>query len=370
MNTIRNLPFPLKLGAITLVMLLPVLLLGVFFVRTQMEIISFAQNENAGAEYYHELEESLIPLGEREAYLVAAALGDSRAATDAQAATAAVDEVMTAMDAMQPGFDGAEGEAARQWGQIRSSWQALKAERSGLPSEITASHTALRNQIIDFISWIAGTSGITLDPDPVAYFVLDTAVSRVPALEASFADVRALAARVAAQGSAAEAERLEIVRALERIEVTLKGIEGNIAAQKRGGPAGVAIEAEARSAFGALHDALGKYSAYVTDRVVSKPDGNSVEQVMAAGAAIPGLIDTMHDLHQGKSVQLLEERVAAERAAMFEILGLVAAVAAGGAGLHLAGGADDAGASSPGRGRGEPDGRGRLHERDRREPGS
>ena len=66
MNTIRNLPFPLKLGAITLVMLLPVLLLGVFFVRTQMEIISFAQNENAGAEYYHELEESLIPLGERE----------------------------------------------------------------------------------------------------------------------------------------------------------------------------------------------------------------------------------------------------------------------------------------------------------------
>jgi len=76
-NWIRNLPFPVKLGAITAVMLAPVLLLGVFFLQTRNDGIAISENIAGGLHHYRELEKMLVPLGAREAYAVAAALGDA-----------------------------------------------------------------------------------------------------------------------------------------------------------------------------------------------------------------------------------------------------------------------------------------------------
>ena len=65
MNWIRNLPFPVKLGAITAVMLAPVLLLGFFFLQTRNDGIAISENIAGGLHHYGELEKMLAPLGAR-----------------------------------------------------------------------------------------------------------------------------------------------------------------------------------------------------------------------------------------------------------------------------------------------------------------
>jgi methyl-accepting chemotaxis protein len=323
-NWIRNLPFPVKLAAIAIVSLAPVALLGYFFFSSKAESIRFAENELAGAHFYHELEEMLLPIGDREAFLVATALGDASSASKADASTAEIDAIVAEMDDATMGFEGNEAEAARQWGDIKNTWQGLKGARSSLPSEIAAGHEALRDKVLAYIDWIAGSSGITLDPDAVAYFVLDTAVNRVPHLEAAFADVRAAAVRVAAQGSATDKDRFELVRGLENIEVVVQGIENNIASQVRGGEAGARIESEARASFRQLRDALLALSAFVEREATSGGASIPVARVLEETARIPSLIDGVHDLHQTAAVGLLEGRVAAETGSRNSVLGIVA----------------------------------------------
>jgi methyl-accepting chemotaxis protein len=325
-NLIRNLPFAIKLAAIALLSLAPVSVLGYFFLTDNSETIRFAKNELAGTTFYHELEELLLPLGEREAFLIASVLGDATAAGKADAATAQVEAVVAEMDKQKIEFDGSEAEAARHWGEIKTQWQALKGTRSALPSEIAASHAALREKVIAYVSWIAGTSGITLDPDAVAYFVLDTAVNRIPQLEASFADALATAVRVAAQGSLTDKERFSVVRALERIDITLASIENNLTSQVRGGEAGARIEREAGASYGALRDGMKAFKSFVERETTGASVNVPVARVLDEAARIPSLIDAVHDLHQGEAVGLLEARVASETSARNQVITSVALV--------------------------------------------
>ena len=63
MNWIRNIKFPFKLGAITVVSLVPVVLLGYFFYGNVSSQIATAELEVHGLHYYHGLEEMMLPIG-------------------------------------------------------------------------------------------------------------------------------------------------------------------------------------------------------------------------------------------------------------------------------------------------------------------
>jgi methyl-accepting chemotaxis protein len=321
-NWIRNLAFPVKLGAITSVMLLPVLLLGFFFMQTKNEMIDQSQDIGAGVHYYHALEEMLLPLGEREAYAIAAVLGDATAAGKVDAATSQVEQAIAAQDKARADFADASAEAGRQWGEIQSAWQALRASRSQLPSEIAAAHESLRGKVLAHIGWVAATSGISLDPGAVSYFVLDNAVMRIPQLEAALADVRAAAARLAAQGSSTEAERLDAARELAHLEVAMKAIESNVASVASASPEGARVEAETRAAVAALRDAVRAYADFVQKKALTEP--LAMARVMDEGARLPSLIDPLHDAMQSQGLALVEERIADERGARNQVLGIVA----------------------------------------------
>ena len=321
MNWIRNLPFPVKLGAITAVMLVPVLLLGFFFTKTENDTIRLSQNIDAGLHYYHEMEEMLLPLGEREAYSVARALGDSSAGAKVDAATAEIDAVIEMQDKVPMEFDGDTAEAARRWDKIKSDWQRLKTTRSQLPSEISSAHDEVRNQVMDFISWIATTSGIALDPGAVSYFVLDNAALRVPQLEAALADVRAGAARIAAQGSSTEAERISLAREMAHVQVAMEAIESNVSSATRGGEDGARVEAETRAALASLKEGTREYIEFVEKKVTA--GGVAVTAVMDSGSRLPSLIDTVHDSMQKTGLDLVNARIDAEVLKRNEVLAIV-----------------------------------------------
>jgi methyl-accepting chemotaxis protein len=328
MKWIRNLPFAVKLTAIALVSLAPVALLGYYFFTSEEEAIEMSRHEIAGVAYYHAGEEMLLPLGDHEAYVVASVLGDKDGGASIDAAAAKIDELIAQHEALERGFDAAAAEGDRQWSDIRSSWQTLKQTRTGTPLEIASAHQALRGKIVDYIGWVAGASGIALDPDPVDYYVLDTAVSRVPALERDFASLRAQAVRIAAQGVATPAEQFGVVRSQENIATALTAIEGNIGAAARGGEHGVKLEAEARTAFQALRESLMAYSAFVDRNITSARVSTTVDQVLEATARIPAIIDGMHDHQNEAGAAMLASRLVEETTRRNEVLAIVAAALA------------------------------------------
>jgi methyl-accepting chemotaxis protein len=325
MKWIRNLPFAVKLAAIAVVSLAPVALLGYFFFSSEEASIAMARHEIAGVAYYHPAEEMLLPLGDHEAYVVASVLGDKDGGASIDASAAKIDELVAQHEAQSRGFDAAAADGDRRWNEIRSGWQSLKQVRAGAPLEIASAHQALRAKIVDYIGWVSGASGIALDPDAVDYYVLDTAVSRVPALERHFANLRAQSVRIAAQGSATAAEQFGVVRSQENIETILAAIEGNIAAAALGGEHGVKLEPEARTAYQSLHEALTAYSAFV-DRAITGPRvGATVDEVLDATSRIPSIIDAMHDHQNDAGAAQLVMRLAEETTRRNEVLMIVAA---------------------------------------------
>ena len=322
MNWIRNLPFPVKLGAITAVMLAPVLLLGFFFLQTRNDGIAISENIAGGLHHYGELEKMLAPLGAREAYAVAAALGDATSVAKVQSLSAEIDAIVAAQAEVPLEFDADATEVAGHRGEIERGWQALKSSRSQLPSEIAAAHGALRSKVLAYIEWIAASSGIALDPGPVSYFVLDAAIMRIPQLEAALVEVRAAAARIAVQGSSSEAERLEVARRVARVEVAMQAIEADVAAAARGGEDGAKVESALRAALGALRGGVEGYTGFIQKKALGEV--LPLSRVMEEGERLPSLIEPVHGALQLAGTALVDARIATGRAARNQMAAVVA----------------------------------------------
>jgi methyl-accepting chemotaxis protein len=102
--------------------------------------------------------------------------------------------------------------AAEQWRAVREQWCALRDIVERLPAaESFARHSALINQLLELKSRYADACGMTLDPHPASYGLLDALVAKVPATLEHVAQARGMGTGIAARGSMSFEERMRMV---------------------------------------------------------------------------------------------------------------------------------------------------------------
>lgn len=237
-------------------------------------------------------------------------IGAVRAAKEAE-----VDRAVEALDKALP----ASARAAGEWNAIRTEWKRVKRDGLGwAQAESIQAHTRMIGRLLDFQIALADEYGLTFDPQQDSYYLMSTAVIRMPYLLERIGQLRAKGAAVLARGSIEDAGRLDISVLSGDVNEALRDLEtniGKIAAQRPD------LKPRLDSTLAALKNKLGD-----VQKVVSEILGGDFHSTLSsvyfgmATEAIAVGYTQMYDILLPTLDELLHQRIAkAERILHFNI---------------------------------------------------
>lgn len=117
----------------------------------------------------------------------------------------------------------------REWQAIGRDWDGIKrAVQSWSQPQSYDAHTALIAQLLDFQTLVADAYGLTFDPEPQTYYLMTTAVSRMPFLIERLGRLRGSASAILARGEMSEPQRTALIVLTEQIKSATQDMERSI----------------------------------------------------------------------------------------------------------------------------------------------
>ncbi len=301
----RNLKFRMKAAVITLLFLIPILLLGVSFYKSETDKINFSQQELRGIQYLKPVLPLLPNLLEvRKQSIVA--LGTGGQSAGLQSARDAVAQTLQKIQVSESTY-GKELNTAKSLAALKAAIDKTNSAPAADVFAIMQLHAGGTAAWEGLISTVLDTSGLTLDPDLDTYYLMDAGLVRLPSIAKNAGRVRGLSAAIGTG-----APRSPDLTRLRESAVTLvdyldHGLEDGIAKVLTLHPEyakQIALE-QGRSAMRLLF-------TKAADLDSDKPDKPSAADVVALGnTAVNGLVAS-----QTAIVTLLEELVNARISGM------------------------------------------------------
>ena len=118
----------------------------------------------------------------------------------------------------------------REWQDIGRRWEEIK--RAGLDwtqVENFQAHTALIGELLTFQTLLSDAYGLTFDPEPQTYYLMTTAVNRMPFLVEYLGRLRGSASAVLAKGEMSDQQRTALIVLTEEIRSATADMERSIA---------------------------------------------------------------------------------------------------------------------------------------------
>ncbi len=191
----RAIGFKTKALVITMAFLLPMGLLGWSYYRDKATAIEFSARERLGVEYTRPVL-ALVPLlqTQRRLALGEAAKGSADpAVADARRAVEAGLARLAEVDARL----GAGLKTQKVFEAFRAALKALPSHTAGV-NEVLAAHNKGVESLLALLSAAIDNSNLTLDPDLDTYYLMDGSYGAMPAMVEATAQLRDIAAAVAA----------------------------------------------------------------------------------------------------------------------------------------------------------------------------
>jgi methyl-accepting chemotaxis protein len=329
---IRNLNFSTKLLVIMIAGVLPLGMLSALYLSQKQQSISNVERELQGLHRYQGLQALLLPVGMHEIWSAAAAAGEG-AADKLQAASDDVTRLIAQQDAVLASRSGAGSGDLQRWNEVKAAWNAIVTSKPATVAEVIRQHTELRQKILDYRDYIASSSDLVLDADPVTYFVIDATVMQIPNYERYVTEMRSHAASVGAAGKSTMADVEQITRAKVLAGGALDQIESDIRHAAEGGAAGAALRAGAEQSLTQVRGAFDQFSKYVQDNVTSGAISDPLDSVLQNASQLTAAISSFHDSMQQAVQAQLQRNLAVLRATRNRMVVLLALAVALGIGF-------------------------------------
>jgi methyl-accepting chemotaxis protein len=203
--------FPIKALIISLIFLLPIALLGYFFVSAQNDQIAFSAKERLGVDAF----EHLVPLSSgilQIRNVTRAMAGGYDGAAKYKAAKDNVDKALAAFDTFVTG-SGDPLELKRQVDALKAAWAQAAKSPNGLDAEGRTVFGPVNDSLIKLIGGVGDNSNLALDPDIDSYYLFST-INTLPQLREDLGQIWSWGAYAMAryQGSKKEAENKDVLR--------------------------------------------------------------------------------------------------------------------------------------------------------------
>src|SRR5580704_16566929 len=307
---LRRLSFSTKMTVIAIAAMVPMLFLAVLALSDKQRNINVSAREIAGLHHYQSLQAMLLPVGMHEIWSAASVAGEG-AAEKLQAA-------------VNDDYGAPTGEDGRRWSEVKLAWNAINTSKPSSVAEVVRLHSELRHKILDYRDYIATTSGLVLDGDPVTFFMIDATVRQIPDYESYVTELRSHAAAVGAAGKSTMTD----VEQITRSEVLARGALDEVAADIRhaaeGGRAGEVVRARAEESLGQVKNAFEAFHKYVRQNVISGAISDPLEDVIFNASQLTSAINTFHGTMQLATEQRLTETLTRLKGSRNRLLLLVA----------------------------------------------
>jgi methyl-accepting chemotaxis protein len=331
MDWLRKLSFSTKMTVIAIAGMVPMLSLTVLALSDKQKNINVSEREIAGLHRYQNLEAMLLPVGMHEIWSAANVAGEG-AADKLQAATAEVTRAVSQQDTVSEDYGAPAGEDARRWSDIKLDWSTVTASKPASVAEVVRLHSELRRKILDYRDYIATTSGLVLDGDPVTFFMIDATVRQIPNYETYVTEMRSHAAAVGAAGKSTLADVEQITRSEVLAQGALDEIAADIRHAAEGGRAGEVVRTRAEESMSQVTSAFEAFRKYVTQNVISGAISDPLDDVISNAAQLTSAISTFHSTMQAASDARLNDtldKLKSSRARMILLVILALAVGVG-----------------------------------------
>ena len=297
-KSLRQIKFSYKLSAILVAATIPVVALSVLVLHSLSSSSSIAQHEIAGLHSFRTAAAALEPVSDHNLWAAAAAAGSSSAAQRIGQSAANVDQTLNGHAALAEDYGAPSGEDEKRWKLATLAvHNAMSASGSSL-SDTVQLHDLARAKLLEYRDYVANTSGLSLDPSPVTYYVQDVAVTQVPGLETHIGELRAAAVAMAAEGKVTPKGISQIARAEALAQQAIDNIGVDITNASRGGAEGEALSAQAHTALGKVQASFDATRGYIRDSLVSASSLPTVDEVITKTTGYQAAIDHLFTMVQ------------------------------------------------------------------------
>jgi twitching motility protein PilJ len=196
-DVLRNLKLRTKLGAVVLLMAVPIVTLLYLFLNEAQVSIAFAQKEILGVEYLLPLKNIVEKVGQHRGLVNGYLSGNTAALSQISAVELAMEQDLQAVQTVDARLGKILQSTDRfqamvkSWNTLQRGWKELDAAQS------FKQHTQLAAEAHELIQHIADRSNLILDPDLDSYYLMDTIVNRLPALIDDLGQIRGLGTGIA-----------------------------------------------------------------------------------------------------------------------------------------------------------------------------
>lgn len=209
----KNLKVWQKLGLLVLVLLFPLFLVTYRLITSMNTLgIAFAQKEIYGTQYSSAVRFLLEHVQQHRAISIAFVSGDTsfqEKFVNKQKEIIADIQTMEQLDAQL----GSVLKTAQEWSQLKGQVHDLLQTATALNArQLYERHTQIAANILQYLSYIADTSNLILDPDLDSYYLMDVVVNQLPTLAETIGQTRAIGITVTAQKSRSENERTALMK--------------------------------------------------------------------------------------------------------------------------------------------------------------
>ena len=206
-----NVNFAVKASIISLIFLLPVALLGYFFVAAQNDQIAFSAKERVGVQAF----ENLVPLSSSVLQIrnvTRAMAGGYDGAAKYQAAKDHVEKSLAEFDKYVNG-SGDPLELKRDFEALKTAWAQASKSTTGLDAEGRTVFGAVNESLVKLIGDVGDNSNLALDPDIDSYYLFST-INILPQLREDLGQIWSWGTYAMArfQGSKKEVETKDVLR--------------------------------------------------------------------------------------------------------------------------------------------------------------
>jgi len=214
-----------KMLLISIAFLTPLIITFSLLVGEELVAIDVAKKEQTGLQYIVPLRQLVQHFPEHRGMTNAYLSGKKSFKTKLLAKRQQIAQDIQNIDVIDKEL-GAQLGASMHWSQIKSDWQVLEADAfDGQAQLVFARHSKLIASVLELVSAVSDSSGLTMDPKLESFYVASSIVNSLPQIVENLGQARGMASGLAARGVVTNKESIKLSSLLAAVQKSINALQ-------------------------------------------------------------------------------------------------------------------------------------------------
>jgi len=223
-----RLKFSMKFTLVSFLFVAPLIMVMIILTKDIVSRIKFTEKERIGVEYNLPAMKFLQHVQQHRGLASALLNGDSSFKSKVETKQADVALDIRMLDDVEQKY-GAALKTGEQLKILKGKWLDLQNNLTNLTGKQSYdAHTALAEQTLVFLNYVADQSNLTLDTDIDSYYLMDTLVNKLPTLAEAMGQTRAFGTGVVTRKKMLPEEKVQLLTLTANARVALTSAQKNL----------------------------------------------------------------------------------------------------------------------------------------------